>query len=67
MEGGRSKVGFGPMGQIQPSTQPSVSIIYMCTGMFIYSNSRGLYSRNSVLGLGLGKISIYKPSQTTVN
>jgi hypothetical protein len=40
--GGRSKVGFGPMGQTQPSTQPSVSVVYMC--MFIYSNSRGLFS-----------------------
>jgi hypothetical protein len=41
---GQSNVGFGPMGQTQPSTQPGVSVFYMC--LFLYSNSRGLFSSN---------------------
>jgi hypothetical protein len=35
------------MGQTQPLTQPSISIIYMC--MFIYTNPLGFFLVNSVI------------------
>jgi hypothetical protein len=40
--GGTVKGWVWPHGPNQPLTQPSVSVIYMC--MFIYFNSRGLFS-----------------------